>query len=228
MTPKLSIITSVLNGENTLPKTIESLFPIPDNVEWVFVDGGSTDRTIEVGALWSEPHLHSGCSLYAGFNHGLRHSKGEFVYFLNSGDKVLPEGNLRGLVNELNESDVYYFDTQVSDGSLFPRFELDRLPYRMCFSHQGCVMKRESVLNLGGFSETSGPTSDHELLVKLWLTGHKFESLHYTLTQCAPFESTEDYIGRLINRWRNVRNLYKTYRSDKLEFVDRTYYGMIR
>ena len=48
MRPKISIITVVFNGEKVLAKTMKSVFSQTyDNIEYVIIDGGSTDSTLE-------------------------------------------------------------------------------------------------------------------------------------------------------------------------------------
>ena len=47
--PKVSIITVVYNGEKELENTILSVIrQTYDNLEYIIVDGGSTDNTINI------------------------------------------------------------------------------------------------------------------------------------------------------------------------------------
>ena len=46
---KISIITVCLNSERTIEQTIQSVIGQCDyNYEYIIIDGGSTDRTIEI------------------------------------------------------------------------------------------------------------------------------------------------------------------------------------
>lgn len=221
---KLTIVTSTLNDSKGMNKTLESLLSMNhDLVEWVVIDGGSIDNTVSMMSSYACVSTYPRCTLYGGFNRGIEHSRGEYVVFLNSGDTILSQAVLDALVMQLNDKDVYYFDTQLSNGDLFPIKALENIPFNMPFSHQGCAMKIETVKKMDCFSEYSGPAADHELILKMWLNECSFEKLNLCLIKCAPFTSTEDDIGKLLNRWRNVRNIYKKSYPDEKTKIDKKY-----
>ena len=58
----VSIITPTYNSEKTLSQTIESvLFQTYNNIEYIIVDGLSSDRTVEIAKVIVK-HLSSGIS----------------------------------------------------------------------------------------------------------------------------------------------------------------------
>jgi glycosyltransferase involved in cell wall biosynthesis len=99
--PLLSIITVVYNGGYYLSGTARSvLAQTYPHIEYIIVDGGSTDHTMTV-IQWaemanarmlntkilrwvSEPDK----GLYDAMNKGLRMATGDFVWFLNAGDEI--------------------------------------------------------------------------------------------------------------------------------------------
>jgi glycosyltransferase involved in cell wall biosynthesis len=107
--PKVTVITPSFNQGAFIERTIRSVvdqgYP---NLEYVIVDGGSIDQTVEIIrryedrlAWWvSEPD--DGQS--AAINKGLEHSSGEIVAYLNSDDYLLP-GALETAVARLEASD---------------------------------------------------------------------------------------------------------------------------
>ena len=88
---KLSIVTVNRDNAAGLTQTFDSVRAQTfRDFEHIVVDGGSTDGSLEVIkarsdglAFWvSEPDA----GIYAAMNKGLRQAKGEYVYFLDSGD----------------------------------------------------------------------------------------------------------------------------------------------
>jgi glycosyltransferase involved in cell wall biosynthesis len=90
-TPLVSIITVVVNGEKTLEQTIKSvLHQTYHNIEYIIIDGGSTDRTLDIISKYdnkidywlSEPDN----GIYDAMNKGIKNSKGVLINLLNADD----------------------------------------------------------------------------------------------------------------------------------------------
>jgi glycosyltransferase involved in cell wall biosynthesis len=224
---KLSIITSVLNAEKTLPATIESLFPLPEGAQWVFVDGGSVDSTralvkgVEGNARFD---VYPGTTLYEGFNRGGQIARGDYLMWMNAGDTLHSKENLKKLVSQIetnNSPDVYYFDAIHPKGGLFPIHSLNAMPFALPFTHQACAIKRTTFDKFNGYDVTTGKLADHELMIRMWLNDCTFEFIeNLILIKCDNLTSTEDQLGMSLNSWHNVRNLYKKCRPEKLSDMD--------
>lgn len=94
--PLISIITVVFNGEKYLEQTIRSVLgQTYSHLEYIIVDGGSTDETLaiirryqEKLAKWiSEPDK----GLYDAMNKGIRMANGEIIGMINSDDWYEPD-----------------------------------------------------------------------------------------------------------------------------------------
>lgn len=97
--PLVSIITVVFNGEKYLEETIQSVIKQTyDNIEYIVIDGGSTDRTIDIINKYddridywvSEPDR----GIYDAMNKGITLVSGEWINFMNSGDQFYQEDTL--------------------------------------------------------------------------------------------------------------------------------------
>ena len=110
--PKISIITVVLNGVNTLESCIKSIVSQTyQNIELIIMDGGSTDGTLEILkryhgkiAFWtSEPDR----GIYDAMNKGTHHTTGDRILFLGSDDTLSVD--LRTFAPLLSRADTIYY-----------------------------------------------------------------------------------------------------------------------
>lgn len=92
--PTLSIITVNLNNNIGLIRTLNSVNEQEfSSYEHIIIDAASTDGSRETIMKYEKenPHLTFWVSepdkgIYDGMNKGINHAKGEYIYFLNSGD----------------------------------------------------------------------------------------------------------------------------------------------
>ena len=90
---RFTIITPCLNREKFIAEAIESVLAqrYHDIEHWI-IDGGSTDKTLEI--VRSYPHLRvlsePDRGVYDAFNKGLDRATGDAVIFLNSDDLLTP------------------------------------------------------------------------------------------------------------------------------------------
>lgn len=100
-TPLVSGIIIFLNGEEFFEEAIESVFAQTyDNWELLLVDDGSTDRSTEIARRYAEKYPakvrylehegHQNRGMSASRNLGLKHSKGEYIAFLDADDVWVP------------------------------------------------------------------------------------------------------------------------------------------
>lgn len=121
--PKFSIITVTYNAEKVLEDTIQSvIFQTYRNVEYIIVDGASKDHTLEIVNKYhnrinkaiSEPDK----GLYDAMNKGIQLATGDYLCFLNAGDKFHDSETLQKVVHTLKGQelpDVIYGETAIVD-----------------------------------------------------------------------------------------------------------------
>lgn len=148
MKPFISIIMPVYNNERYFPKAVESILQQTFN-DWelIIVDDGSTDNTPAIADSIAEKDsrihvIHQKNQwIYASFNNGIEQAKGEYIYILNSDDrihagslKLIAEAAIKYnpdvvwtkvLIHRCNnlqniiEYDIYNYDKLVQENSLF-------------------------------------------------------------------------------------------------------------
>ena len=102
--PEFSVITVVFNNREGFLRTAQSVVQQADaDWEWIVIDGGSTDGTAELVRSYAD-RMASWCSerdggIYDAMNKGLARARGEFVVFMNSGDRFAASNSLK-LVSE--------------------------------------------------------------------------------------------------------------------------------
>ena len=113
--PKLSIITVCLNSSISIERTIRSVINQSfQNYEYLIIDGGSNDGTIaiiqkylnKISYFKSEPDN----GIYNALNKGIKASKGEYLFFLNSGDIIYNLYTLERAIDLSLNSDICYGD----------------------------------------------------------------------------------------------------------------------
>ena len=117
MKPKISVITIVYNDVKHLEETILSVTEQTfDNIEYIIIDGGSTDGTLDVIKNHADKLSYwiseKDNGIYDAMNKGLRIASGDFVWFLNSGDQIHEKNTVEELVRQIDEeTDVIYGET---------------------------------------------------------------------------------------------------------------------
>lgn len=111
---KISIITVCYNAVNTIEETILSVIKQRyDNVEYVIIDGKSTDGTCavierykeKIACFVSEPDK----GIYDAMNKGLQKATGDFVLFLGADDHLMSYDVLSNVASKIQDSESVYY-----------------------------------------------------------------------------------------------------------------------
>lgn len=112
---KVSIITTSFNRVNSIRNTIESvLHQDYDNIEYIVIDGASTDGTVDVinsyqdkiAVIVSEPDT----GIYNAINKGIRLATGDIVGLMHSDDVFFADNVISSVVKAFkkNDADMVY------------------------------------------------------------------------------------------------------------------------
>ena len=172
---KLSIITINLNNAKGLRDTIESVIQSTfTDFEYLIIDGGSTDDTIKVIKEY-ERNIKFWVSekdtgIYDAINKGIKLAQGEYIYFLNSGDRLYSKDTLFNTAK-------YFGNTDFVFGYIVLKYRrgnyIGKPPYRLSFSylvrhginHQATFIKRSWFNDHGIYDITLKYVSDWKYLI---------------------------------------------------------------
>lgn len=125
MNPLVSIITVCFNSEKTIAKTIESVLNQSyDNIEYIIIDGKSSDNTLEVVKKFEDAFQkkeivltvisESDAGIYDAMNKGINLSSGEIIGIINSDDWYETDAVSQMIeVYNKNRFDVFYADLRI-------------------------------------------------------------------------------------------------------------------
>ena len=173
---KVSIITVSYNSASTLYDSIKSvLSQTYSDIEYILIDGGSTDGSRELIEQNSK-HITHWCSekdggIYNAMNKGIRKASGDYCLFLNSGD-CLAEANVVDEVFKLGlDKDIVfgYLLDSLAKKSLMD-LKTDNLSIidllQKSLPHPASFIKRELFAKIGMYDETYKIVSDWKFFLQ--------------------------------------------------------------
>lgn len=252
--PKLSIITINLNNVEGLRRTVDSVVgQIYRDFEWIVVDGGSVDGSLELieeysdRITWWVSEPDSG--IYNAMNKGILASHGEYLLFLNSGDYLHDRDVLHKVVPQLQGKDFYtgheyHEDLDVSSG-VFTHSQLFFTMSTASLPHQSTFISRKVFDKYGLYREDLTFASDWYMFYKALIMGDSdIEKLgifisvidvHGVSRSEAAHKERENLFSEFSNIDRAVRFYYENYdivkalRGSKVAyFLFRIYFFLYR
>lgn len=222
--PKISVITSVFNAEETIKDSVESILGQTfSDFEFIIVDDGSTDNSFDIIERIKDPRIvclknESNIGLSASLNRALNMAKGEYVArhdaddfsirerlehqakFLDANPEVGILGGQMEVINRNNHViDLYSLPT--SHGKLAWRLLFDR-----SFAHPTVMMRREVVAQVAGYDESLRVSQDHQLWTEL-VRRTRFANLSEVLVRYRSpegainsFKSQDQFTNRMRSR----------------------------
>ena len=184
---KVSIVTASYNSGSTLEDTIKSVLSQSyNNIEYIIVDGNSSDNTIDVVKKY-EPLFHGRLKwisekdngIYDAMNKGIRMSTGDIVGILNSDDYFTDNDVVDKFVTQFEtpDLDAVYGDVHfIRDGQpekciryySSKRFTPRWLRFGFMPAHPSFYCRRDVFVNAGLYKTDYAIGSDYEMMVRLF------------------------------------------------------------
>jgi len=175
-TPLITVVVPSFNQGNFLEQALTSIFDQNLPVEVFVMDGGSSDKSLEIIHKWEKLlsgwRSHPDAGQAAAINEGVSKGSAPYVCWLNSDDFFLPNG-LQNLVRELENSPelpmVYgrCWNMENDTGNRRPvwvePFSENRLALRCIVSQPATLIRRSTWEVVGGVDTSLHMAMDYEL-----------------------------------------------------------------
>ena len=220
---KISIVTVCYNSENTIKRTIESVLnQTYTNIEYLVIDGKSTDKTVEIAKSYEKQFYDRGMEykvisesdngIYDAMNKGASLATGDFIAMLNSDDWYEPNA-VEVVVNTYKEEpfDMFYGDIRIikSDGTEHIKHSrYDKIITSRHWNHPTSFISKE-IYNTMNY-RCQGIHDDFDLLVRIRKAGKKIVirnvvMANFTVGGVSNDKSLKKCKERFLHRYRIYR-----------------------
>nr|WP_319397851.1 glycosyltransferase family 2 protein [uncultured Carboxylicivirga sp.] len=187
MNKKISIITVCYNESANIQRTIDSIVEQTwQNFEWIVIDGDSKDETVNILNKYKNRIdqfiSEKDNGIYHAMNKGLSLASGDWLLFINGGDKIANNKVLENIAEDLNPKyAVIYGNLLFNDEDLkvSPNQNIREILYKTCivqcsmFFNKAYLDKRNFT-----FDEKYKIASDFDLFCKIAKQGGKFKHIN--------------------------------------------------
>ncbi len=188
MPPKISIVTTTYNGEKYLEESVGSILSQTfNNFEFIIVDDGSTDNTLNKLQQIDDPRIRIIQQGNQGQANalitGIEHARGELIARIDQDDYSLPDR----LMHQVKFMDTHpnatlcgsrfqelYNDNLVPQKVQFAETDAEIkkiISYFNPFAHSAVMFRRESYLMVGGYDKSFLIAMDYDLFIRLMEIG---------------------------------------------------------
>lgn len=215
---KISIITAVYNEVKTVEQMISSIvnqnYP---NIEYVIVDGGSTDGTVSIiekyassyNVKWvSEPDQ----GLYDALNKGVQMATGDYIEIIGADDAIVSADIISQVVREMNPNtdvfagQVWYVDEDSKKQSPYTNASMrKRSTYRGGMSPHAAMFVRRELLLRYPFDTSYRIAGDYKFFLQCYYD--EKVQIQYSDIMVA-FFATSGLSSDVESAWREEKRLY--------------------
>ncbi len=221
---KVSIITVCLNSEKTIERTICSVLKQTyDHIEYLVIDGKSSDHTVEIVESYREKFRERGFefrlisekdgSMYEALNKGAKMATGELIGNINSDDWYEPcaVAEMVGLYKE-KKYDLAWADLRIlkPSGDMIKRAKVGKIWTTAGFCHP-TMFSRKAILLEYPYACLQWD-DDFDMVTRVHKDGKKICTLNKVLANYT-FGGMSTEKG-LSNMRRRIKSRYQTYRRN--------------
>ena len=188
--PLISIITVVYNGEKYLEETIQSVISQTyDNVEYIIIDGGSTDGTLEIIKKYEDQIDYwvseKDNGIYDAMNKGITLATGKVIGLINA-DDWYEKNTIKEIVDAFNinsHADIVYGLLRYIKNELEYQIKAHNhnFLYEHMIPHPTCFIKKSVYIQLNKYSLIYKSASDYDFMIRAKMANFNFIKLDTVL-----------------------------------------------
>lgn len=234
--PLVSVVTVTYNCRDTVLKTMRSvLSQTYVNIEYIIVDGGSTDGTVDIIQEYIDRVTYfvseSDNGIFDAMNKGIAIANGKWINFMNAGDIFINCNVLAEIFrNDYDSVGVIFGDKTLAlkDGiyQIFARPFYKVSSIGMGINHQ-CVFVRTDLIKSTKFDLKFRVAADYNMMYSLYSDGvvFKYVSIPIALVEDGGFSmrnrrrqmQEEEWISVIAHR--SILTFYKEYMVRKVKKI---------
>jgi len=208
-TPDFSIITCTLNSAQWIKQSIRSVLRQNSvSIEYIFIDGGSTDGTLQKIQSITRPYklLHRpAAGISDAMNAGIAEASGNIIACLHSDDFYLHANVLATVAERFTTTGCEWLFGRTSsliDGKLrpenfkVPTYTRQALLKGNFIPHPATFVSRELIQKTSGFNTELRYAMDYDLWLRLSMLADPFQ-LHLPLTAFREHEGSLSTVNRM-------------------------------
>lgn len=231
----ITIVTCSYNSEKTIERTIKSILAQDfDNYEYLIIDGKSSDGTLDIikryeplfnGKMhWISEKDHG---IYDAMNKGIKLSKGDYVWLVNSDDYIEPNA-LQCVADRIknNQSDILcgyieYFSENSDNKHIFKytpeESEKEYGKKRMGIVHPATIVRRQIYDKYGLYDSRFYISADMDWFLRIKENNVPIDFIDIKLSNMSDggISSQSNNVKKRIHDWKI---LFSKHTKNKVEY----------
>ena len=215
-TNKISVVTVCYNSvdaiEETMLSVLNQTYP---NIEYIIIDGGSTDGTVDIIKKYAE-------GIYDAMNKGIAVATGDYINFMNAGDSFFDAKVIENVFFAMNDKyDVIYGKTNkmaLKSSYIQGCPPLECISEFLPFSHQASFANLSRMREMG-FDTKYRCAADYKFFYSIWEMHGNFHEVPQVI---ANYDERDGF--SIINKKLCIKEYAEINGSDKALFWPLKYF----